>query len=219
MNSIVRPKSLTELVSEKLRDMIVSGALELGSQLSEVRIAKDFEVSRTPVREAFNRLEMEGLLTVSPQKGTFVFSLSPHQIAMLCDARICLERTALITALEQNPDQLHKRLEDVVAEMTDALRDDRVQHYLSLDAVYHQCLFDCTGNRFLDDAYQTIAKKMAAVRHRLGHHPDHLEKSYKEHCEIAEAVGHKDLDTSLAILGHHIDRKQGSYWQLASLDQ
>nr|WP_321523891.1 GntR family transcriptional regulator [uncultured Cohaesibacter sp.] len=216
MNSIERPKSLTELVAKKLREMIVNGQLELGAQVSEASIAKEFEVSRTPVREAFNRLEMEGLLHLSPQKGTFVFSLSPLELAMLCDARVCLEKTALMTAIEQNADELYSQINKVVERMTRALDAGDIQEYLSLDAVYHQCFFDCSQNCFLNDAYQAISKKMAAIRHRLGRHPDHLEKSYKEHCEMVEAVKLKDLEQSLTILGKHIDRKQGSYWKLAT---
>ena len=216
MNSIERPKSLTELVAAKLREMIVNGQLELGAQVSEASIAKEFEVSRTPVREAFNRLEIEGLLHVSPQKGTFVFSLSPHELAMLCDARVCLENTALQTAIEQNADNLYTQLNTVVEKMTSALKAGDVKEYLSLDAVYHQCFFDSSQNCFLNDAYQAISKKMAAIRHRLGRHPDHLNKSYKEHCEMAEAVKLKNVEQSLAILGRHIDRKQGSYWKEAT---
>ena len=218
MNSIERPKSLTELVAEKLKHMIVSGEIELGAQVSEAKIAKDFEVSRTPVREAFNRLEMEGLLYVSPKKGTFVFSLSPHQLAMLCDARVCLERTALATAIEQNADELYQQLNDVVNKMTAALDSDNVKEYLSLDAAYHQCLFDCSKNCFLNDAYQAISQKMAAIRYRLGDHPEHIKKSYKEHCELAKAVKKEDLKLSLKILGRHIDRNQGSYWRVATLN-
>ena len=79
MPSFNRPKSLTELVTENLKERIVSGELDLGSQLSEARIAKELDVSRTPVREAINRLEMEGLLVIEPQRGSFVFNLETDE--------------------------------------------------------------------------------------------------------------------------------------------
>lgn len=113
MKPLERPKSLTELVAESLRDWIVSGELELGARLSEARIAKDLDVSRTPVREAINRLEMEGLLTVEPQRGSSVFLLEPKELAKLCDARVCLETTALATAIRENPDDLYRTLSHV----------------------------------------------------------------------------------------------------------
>jgi DNA-binding GntR family transcriptional regulator len=105
MKLLERPKSLTELVTESLREWIVSGKLDLGEHLSEVRVATDLGVSRTPVREAMNRLEMEGLLNVEPQRGTFVFCLAPEEIAMLCDApRLLGDNSAQSCNLEQSED-------------------------------------------------------------------------------------------------------------------
>nr|WP_321442524.1 GntR family transcriptional regulator [uncultured Cohaesibacter sp.] len=216
MKSIVRPKSLTELVAEKLMDVIVNGELELGAQVSEARIAKDFNVSRTPVREAFNRLEMEGLLSVEPQRGTFVFSLQPHELAQLCDARVCLETTALELAIKCNAEALSERLASCVEKMTQALDSGDANRYLALDTEFHQHLFDCSKNRFLNDAYQAIAIKMAALRNRLSRHAEHMNKSYLEHQAITEAVKSKDTEKALDILRNHIDRKEGSYWKQAT---
>lgn len=216
MKPLERPKSLTELVTESLREWIISGKLDLGEHLSEVRVATELGVSRTPVREAMNRLEMEGLLKVEPQRGTFVFCLAPEEIAMLCDARVCLETTALRAAISNNPKLLQKKLDDCVSEMALARKNEDVSAYLALDTRFHQHFFDCSGNRFLDDAYQAIAQKMASLRNRLGRHPDHMAKSYREHIELAEAVGKNDTDRALAILRMHIDRKEGSYWNVAT---
>lgn len=216
MKPLERPKSLTELVTESLREWIVSGKLDLGEHLSEVRVAADLGVSRTPVREAMNRLEMEGLLNVEPQRGTFVFCLAPEEIAKLCDARVCLETTALRAAISSNPKQLQKKLHDCVSKMTLAREKGDVSGYLALDTQFHQHFFDCSGNRFLDDAYQAIAQKMASLRNRLGRHPDHMDKSYREHIELSKAVGKSDTEGALAILRLHIDRKEGSYWNVAT---
>ncbi|WP_422377660.1 GntR family transcriptional regulator [Roseibium sp.] len=217
MKSIKRPKSLTELVTETLREWIVSGDLELGEHLSEIRISKELEVSRTPVREAVNRLEMEGLLSVEPMRGTFVFSLEPSELAKLCDARVCLETAALKEAIRLNPDALHDVLVKCVEDMTRAREQKDDSAYLAADTVFHQCLFDQSDNRFLNDAYQAIAKKMAALRNRLGRHPDHMAKSYREHIELTEAVKNRDVERAMEILKSHIDRKEGSYWSQATV--
>jgi len=216
MSPFNRPKSLTELVTENLRERIIKGEFDLGEQLSEARIAKNLEVSRTPVREAINRLEMEGLLVVEPQRGSFVFNLEPEELAKLCDARVCLETTALTSAMRANPQVLYETLSDCVKQMETerAAGDDAA--YLYQDTLFHQCLFDCADNRFLNDAYQTIALKMAALRSRLGHHPDHMAKSYREHMELVECVREGDVSRALEILKLHIDRKEGSYWSDAT---
>ncbi|MBO9451165.1 GntR family transcriptional regulator [Tropicibacter sp. R16_0] len=216
MTQFNRPKSLTELVTENLRDRIVSGEFDLGEQLSEARIAKDINVSRTPVREAINRLEMEGLLIVEPQRGSFVFSLEPEELAKLCDARVCLETTALTHAIKERPEDLADALSGCVDRMTAARDADDDGEYLAQDTVFHQHIFDCADNRFLNDAYQTIALKMAALRNRLGRHPDHMHKSYLEHIALVDAVRNRDTATALEILKSHIDRKEGSYWSDAT---
>ena len=214
--SFNRPKSLTELVSENLRARIISGELELGSQLSEGRIAKELEVSRTPVREAINRLEIEGLLVVEPQRGSFIFNLDANELAKLCDARVALETTALVTAINERADQLHKVLKDCTDRMATARSNDDTNAYLAEDTIFHQLLFDCADNKFLNDAYQTIAAKMAAIRNRLGRLPEHMDKSYAEHLLLVDAVKQRDTDAALRVLRSHIDRKEGSYWSEAT---
>ncbi|MDJ0858801.1 MAG: GntR family transcriptional regulator [Dinoroseobacter sp.] len=216
MDAISRPKSLTELVTESLRARIIAGDFELGSQLSEARLAKDLQVSRTPVREAVNRLEMEGLLTVEPQRGSFVFNLDPNELAKLCDARTCLETTALADAIDADAEGLHKALSDCVSRMETVRKAGDDSGYLALDTEFHQLFFDFANNRFLNDAYQTIAQKMAALRNRLGRHPDHMTKSFAEHQSITQSVGARDTDEALATLRMHIDRKEGSYWNVAT---
>ncbi len=219
MNTIERPKSLTELVTSKLAGLIINGDLELGGQISEAKIAKEFEVSRTPVREAINRLEMEGLLTVEPQRGTFVFHLAPEELAKLCDARTCLETAALSAAIRHNATAFERALRKCTTAMTKARARDDDMNYLQLDSQFHQLMFDYSDNRFLNDAYQTIAQKMSAIRNRLGRHPDHMSKSYQEHLAIVEAVKNKDEERALDILRSHIDRKEGSYWSIATDSQ
>lgn len=216
--SLTRPKSLTELVTEALRAQIISGALELGGQLSEAKIAKELAVSRTPVREAVNRLEMEGLLHVEPQRGSFVFNLKPQELAKLCDARLCLETAAMEAAISHAPKRLHTELSKCVDKMTIARGNRSDSDYLAHDTEFHQLFFDCAENRFLNDAYNAIAPKMAALRNRLGRHPDHMQKSYDEHIEMLAAIREQDKRVALSILKSHIGRKEGSYWLLETLD-
>jgi DNA-binding GntR family transcriptional regulator len=204
------------LVTENLRNLIISGDLELGEKLSELRISKELEVSRTPVREAMNRLEMEGLLTVEPQRGSFIFNLEPEELAKLCDARVCLETTAVREAMRVNPEEFHQALSKCVEGMTQARKAGDDNAYLSLDTEFHQLFFDYSENRFLDDAYQSIAPKMAALRNRLGRHPEHMRKSYEEHIAMVDAVGRQDEIAVLEVLKTHIDRKEGSYWKEAA---
>jgi len=213
---IERPKSLTELVADELRAEIVSGALDMGSALSEAGIARRLEVSRTPVREAFMRLEIEGLVRTEPQRGTFVFTLTEQQLMDICDVRVALEVAALRSSAARNPGSLNHALAEVVEAMTRLRKAGDDAGYLAEDTRFHQLFFDCADNTFLNDAYQTIASKMAALRNRLGGHPDHMAKSYREHARIAEQVAEGNVDAAVETLVRHIGRKEGSYWELAA---
>lgn len=218
MTLLSRPKSLTELAYSEIRSQIVSGTLALGEQVSEAGLAKDLGVSRTPVREALNRLEKDGLVHVEAQRGTFIFSLAPFQLAKLCDARVCLETAALVAAMTEQPAALKAALSRVVDEMGGARASGDDTRYLTLDTAFHQALMDCAGNDFLNDAYQVIAPKMAAIRNRLGGHRGHMAKSFDDHCKLADIAGDGDIETAQSILRTHIGRKEGSYWKLATLE-
>ncbi len=214
MHRIERPRSLTELVSEALRQQIVEGELELGEMLSEARIAQLLDVSRTPVREAFARLEREGLVRTEPQRGTFVFTLSAKQLTDICHVRGVLETAALRQSMERARPQLAETLRGTLKEMTAARRQRDDRSYLRLDARFHEELFAHTDNAFLLEAYATISAKMAALRNRLGAHADHMDKSFREHRRIAELVAEGAVDEAEAVLVAHIGRKEGSYWNL-----
>src|SRR5512133_2552962 len=95
-----RPKSLTDLAHEKIRQLIVSGEFPLGEQLSEASLAAQLGISKTPVREALLRLRADGLIDIQPQRGTFVFSLTPQQVDEICRFREFVEVAALGAAMQ-----------------------------------------------------------------------------------------------------------------------
>ena len=93
---LVRPKSLTDLALDSIRQLIVGGELAMGAQLSEATLAAQLGISKTPVREALLRLRVDGLIEIQPQRGTFVFSLTPRQVEEICVFREMVEVLSLI---------------------------------------------------------------------------------------------------------------------------
>ena len=125
---IARPRSLGALVVEQIRDLIITDKLGLGEQLSEQALAEQLGVSRTPVREAFLRLQTERLVEVKPQRGTFVFQYEMTELREMCELREVLETGALRVALGRDRDGLikelrarHKTAESIVARGTGRL--------------------------------------------------------------------------------------------------
>src|SRR5919106_7086535 len=99
MAAAERPRSLAEVVTTRLRREIVEGEFDFGQALSESKIAARYGVSRTPVREAFACLGLEGLVRTEPQQGTFVFTIDRAQFAQISEARSILETSALRLAI------------------------------------------------------------------------------------------------------------------------
>ena len=196
-----------------IRALIVEGEVGLGERLSENALAGRLGVSTTPVREAFALLRREGLLTVKPQSGTYVFALAPGELTQLCELRVALEPAALRLALEDEGAQLAGTLGKIVANMQRLLDANRTRDYLALDTAFHHEIVAASRNPYLLSAYSLIESKMAALRNRLGSDPHHIAKSMHEHTAIAVAVAKRDGAKAGRILIGHIARKEGSYWE------
>lgn len=210
---IARPPLVVDEVVRTIRNLIVSGELRPGERISENSLAARLGVSTTPVREAFTTLRREGLVTVRPQSGTYVFDLSPGELTQLCELRAALEPAAVKIAFERSRETLAAGLSDTVAQMRAAQAQNRIEDYLGLDARFHEQIIEAAGNAYLASAYALIGSKMAALRNRLGSDPHHMAKSMREHVAIAESIAWGDLDTAITVLVGHIARKEGSYWQ------
>ena len=212
-NRLARPALLVDEVMRAIRDMIVDGRVTPGERLSENALAGELGVSTTPVREAIALLRRQGLVTVQPQSGTYVFELQPGELNRLCDLRFALEPAAVQLALENPQSSLPDDLDRIVADMEKAQAEGRVRDYLALDTNFHDAIIAASGNEYFNSAYALIGAKMAALRNRLGSDPHHMEKSMREHVEIAEAIRARDLRRAVGILVRHIARKEGSYWE------
>jgi DNA-binding GntR family transcriptional regulator len=202
---------LNELVVDRLRQAIIGGDYGLREPLSELRIATDLGTSKGPVRRAIVQLQMEGLVRVVPQSGTFVFSMGTDEIQKLSECRLILEAAALKLALSRDRDRLGKALQDAVSGMVRARKNDDLRSYLSFDTKFHEAIFAQCGNNYLADAFRLVSGKSAALRTHLSTKPQHTDLSYDEHREIAEAVVDGDLKTALKVLQIHIDRAPKTY--------
>jgi len=198
-----RPRSLAEQAAVTIRQRIIDGLLPLGSALSEVALAAELGVSKTPVREALLRLSKDGLVEILPQRGTYVFRLDARQVRALTVMRELLERKALAMAAPAHRD-LGAALAKVVSAMDRALPLDDPQDYRRLDDAFHQTIIDGADNEFLTDAYDRIAFRVQALRSGLARVRERNERSFAEHGRLAALVAAGDMAAADDLLGHHI---------------
>ena len=199
------PRSLAQRVIVQIRQAIIEGRFPLGSLIPEEMLAQSFGVSRTPVREAISQLQLEGLVVVRPQVGSFVFSPNAEDIVALTEFRMTIEPQAARLSLKNNHEKVTHDLLSAVKRMEEALSCHNFPEYGHADTEFHQTLLNHCGNPYLQQAYQLITGRMAALRYNLAH-PVMLEdpSSLEEHKTLANLFAAGDFAQFEKIMDYHL---------------
>lgn len=204
------PKSLVEVAANEVRDLIMKGELRLGQRVTEQELAARFGMSKTPMREALQLLQREGLVTVLPRQGTFVFNFTEELMAGLRGVRSLLETYALREAVKKNRGRLLHALGENIAKAKRLYEaSGTVPPYFMLDSEFHASFFQFADNPFLDTAYSAIQPKLV-VLWRLkvsgSYGLKHIAASIAGHEEIAGLILDGDIDAACAALDEHNNR-------------
>ncbi|HET7526324.1 MAG TPA: GntR family transcriptional regulator [Burkholderiaceae bacterium] len=208
---LTRPKSLTELAHDSIRQLIVGGELPMGAQLSEATLAAQLGISKTPVREALLRLRVDGLIDIQPQRGTFVFSLTPRQVEEICVFREIVEVNAVKLAMEASRAELVKDLQANLREMALARKSRNWRAIRQLDEAFHQTIVDHCANAYLQQAHQMVASKISALRARLPEESEQVDHCQQNHATIASLMRDGRIAPAQRALALHIRDTLASY--------
>ena len=203
LDPIERPRSLSTALADRIRELIVTGRFALGEQLSESTLAEQLGVSRTPVREAFARLQLERLVDVRPQRGTFVFRYDATELREICELREVLETGALRLALRGERAALAAAL---TAQLDDAetAAAQGARAYQPFDTAFHETLVAAGNNRELTDAYARVSGRIRAIRFRLTRSAEQVAGSQRDHRAIVAAMLAGDDAEATTLLGRHV---------------
>ncbi len=204
-----RPKSLTELAEAQIRSAIIDGRLRFGEQLSEIALAANLGISKTPVREALLRLKLEGLVDIQPQRGSFVFSLTDDEVREICRFREIIEIAALGQAMERDCGEIALRLKAGLGSNRKAGREEA--ELRRLDSAFHEAILDCCGNAYLQAAYKLISFKVDSLRARLPSEDEHVDACRDNHALICSLVDTGDATAAQESLRRHIRSTEASY--------
>jgi len=200
---------------DELKSRFFNNQYEPGTNLSERQLAEELGMSKTPVKAALERLEMEGFITVSPQSGIVVRELSDAEISDIYDIRIALEGFVLKSiAGKLSEGQIELWNQNLRALKEVAQSPEIRQRAVALDAEFHLLPCEYLGNTQIVYTMQQLSCKMQSVINRVFRLlPDRASQSLKEHQEIVEAVrlgqGQRASDLVEAHLraGHQILRE------------
>jgi DNA-binding GntR family transcriptional regulator len=210
----IKTYKISEAAYEILREKIISREFAGGQRLDLDAVETQLGISRTPLKEALARLEMEGLIVIHPRSGTYVTNPNPEDIAESFEVRRVLEVYALELAAGRASREDIRRLRQLVQELgvlaaaTD--RDAIYPRYLSLDHQFHQELVSLAGNRRLRQAHQreNLHAQMARIRYRRSERE--LNIAQEEHERIMAALEAGDVRTAQAEMDAHLRRAQQS---------
>lgn len=209
---IETPKSLASTVAQRLREAIVDGDFALGEMIAEEALAASFGVSRTPVREALNQLQLQGLVVIRPQRGSYVFEPSEADIAAICEFRCVVEPRAAELAHRHDRAGTLAALKSAIDEMEAARAARDPVRYGRADTRLHEAFFEHCGNPYLQAAYATAATKIATLRTHLSAPADVLHpRGFEQHSLLMQHFAAGDFEAFEALMRLHVTGTRDNY--------
>lgn len=192
-------------VYQPIRERILKGSLMPGAMLSENELAEEFEVSRTPVREAVRLLINDGLVAVSPGRKMRVILPSPKDIHEVYDIRSILEREALRRLFDD------KKLPSILSKMErycddgeKALKKKDINRLAKANEQFHACFMDALKNDRLLDQFRAMHQLITMYRLQTLQNDGWAETGYQDHRKLIEKIKSKKIQEAIDLLGKHI---------------
>ena len=193
---------------EYVKARVLTGAFRGGELISEGEVASALGMSRTPVREAFLRLEAEGLLRLYPQRGALVVPVSPEEVRSVIEARLVLEQFAVRKVVRRSPAARAAAFERMSRELErqrEAGSAEDLREFLDSDRIFHSVMVDDADNSILADFYASLRdRQMRMIGQSTVAYPERIPTILDEHREIAEAVRDGDLERTLSAVKIHL---------------
>lgn len=199
---------LRDVVFQTLRQAILRGEISPGERLMEIHLAQKLGVSRTPVREAIRMLELEGLVTTVPRKGTVVAEITISDLEDVLEVRQALEELAVKLVCRKITKEQLAGMKDLAAEFRETLKGDDVVACAEADMKFHDAIYNATGNRRLIQILNNLREQMYRYRMEYLKDKDSHRVLVKEHEEILQALQAHDENKALAAISRHIDRQK-----------
>ncbi|CAN5542710.1 GntR family transcriptional regulator [soil metagenome] len=199
------PRALYEEVAELLRQRIFNRELEPGSWIDELKIAEEYGISRTPLREALKVLAAEGLVTMKVRRGAYVTEVSQQDLADVYHLLALLESDAAsVVATQATPAQLAS-LQALHAELEAAAIPGHVdrEHFFAINERFHMQLLAIANNRWRGQMVADLRKVMKLNRHNSLLKSGRIDESLREHRALMAALVAKDPAAAMVRMREH----------------
>jgi DNA-binding GntR family transcriptional regulator len=206
-------KPLRELVCENLRDAINKGVLSPGERLMEIQIAEEMGVSRTPVREAIRKLELEGFVVMIPRRGTYVANISIKDINEVYEIRTALDILAGGLAAERINDEEIEEMRQLLVLTEKYIDEKNLNKIIEIDSKFHDVLYTASRNERLVNIINNLREQITSIRGQSMNYPGRLADTLNEHREIVESIAARDIDRAQEAVRVHLENAEQTLLQ------
>ena len=202
--------SLKDRVYQNIKFQIIIGTLKPGTRLREEELSKAMNISRAPIREAFNRLEKEGFVSIIPRKGAAVSKITAQSIEDIFEIRESLESLAVKKSIGKiSIEKLEKVGDGFIKFINKPTNAENCIHYLALDKKFHNLLSQNCGNKKLIELLANLQEQIHWLRN-ISLKRITFAGSVKEHLAIIDALKKNDEELIIKVLLQHLERAKES---------
>ena len=202
--ALKRDASMAENVFARLVETLVAGELTAGGPLREAQVAKQWGVSRTPMREAVRRAAEAGLLILRKNRAPLIRAFTPHDVDCLYQIREMMEVLAMEQAWKRLPEKKIAALRTMAEAVGNTFSKPWIARCLVFDEALHKIWFDHCQNPWLTQFLQSSRVFIRIFQHMMARDPALVRKSYEQHLAILETLGTADLQLGTRLLREHI---------------
>ncbi len=198
---------LRDVVFNTLRQAILRGELKPGERLMEIQLANKLGVSRTPIREAIRKLELEGLVLMIPRKGAEVAEITEKSLRDVLEVRRALEELAVELVCEKITEEQIQDLKDAAEEFKESLESGDITRIAEADVKFHDVIYMATDNQKLIQLLNNLREQMYRYRVEYLKRSDFHQQLIDEHEEIIETIENGQKDRAVQVVCQHVDNQ------------
>ena len=199
---------LRDVVFNTLRQAILTGELKPGERLMEIHLANRLGVSRTPIREAIRKLELEGLVTMIPRRGAEVAQITEKSMNDVLEVRRTLDALSAELACERISPEEEEALKKACQNFEEAVKTKDAKIIAKADVAVHDIIAAATGNQRLIQLINNLAEQMYRYRFEYIKDASQHERIIQEHRVIYESIAKKDKEAASNMAKTHIDNQE-----------
>lgn len=199
---------LRDVVFNTLRQEILTGKMKPGERLMEIHLANKLGVSRTPIREAIRKLELEGLVIMIPRKGAEVAQISWKNLKDVLEVRRALDVLAIELACERMGTEEQEALYRACESFEEATKTKDTRKIAEADVAFHDIIVDSTGNNRLVQLVNNLSEQMYRYRFEYIKDDSQHDILVQEHKEMYKSIRSKNKEAAASVVKKHINNQE-----------